>query len=322
MFSVTGLGEILIDFTPAGLSPAGNVMFERNPGGGPANLLAAVARLGGKGAFIGKVGNDQFGEYLKNVLVENGIEASGLRFSKSVNTTLAFVHLDEKGERSFSFYRNPGADLMLDERDLDFKLIENSKILHFSSLSLSDEPARSATKSAIEYAKKHNKIISFDPNWRPPLWKSEAEAKKQMKYGVENTDILKISEVEMEFITGERDLDIGSKILYETGVKLVVVTLGSQGCYYRSKAGTGRLPAYKTKVVDTTGAGDAFLGGLLYNISKMDVRPDQLTKEQLEKIIDFSNAVGALCVTKRGGMPAMPSLQEVEACMKNTPKLI
>lgn len=321
MFNVTGLGEILIDFTPAGLSPAGNVMFERNPGGGPPNLLAAVARLGGKGAFIGKVGKDQFGEYLKKVLIENGIEASGLKFSDDVNTTLAFVHLDENGERSFSFYRNPGADMMLDERDLDFNLIENSKILHFSSLSLTDEPARSATKSAIEFAKKHGKIISFDPNWRPPLWESEAKAKKQMEYGVENTDILKISEVELEFITGEKDLDIGSKILFEAGVKLVVVTLGSQGCYYRSAVGTGRLPTYNTKVVDTTGAGDAFLGGLLYNISKMDVRPEQLTKEQLERIIDFSNAVGALCVTKRGGVPAMPFLKEVEACMRNTPKL-
>jgi fructokinase len=322
MFDVAALGELLIDFTPAGLSQTGNVMFERNPGGAPANVLTAITKLGGNCAFLGKVGNDQFGHFLSDVLKENKIAVNGLRFSKEVNTTLAFVHLDQNGDRSFSFYRNPGADLMLREDELDLSVINNSKIFHFGSLSLTGEPAKSATKKAVEYAKAAGKIISYDPNWRPPLWENDSAAREGMCYGLEYADILKISEVEMEFLTGESNLEIGSKILLDKGIKLVVVTLGPKGCFYRSVCGTGLLPTYDTKVVDTTGAGDAFMGGLLYHISKLGCNPGEISKGEIENIIDFANAVGALCASKKGAIPAMPEINEIEECRKNTAKLI
>lgn len=322
MMDVTALGELLIDFTPSGASAAGNVLFERNPGGAPANVLAAITRLGGSGAFMGKVGNDQFGLFLKQVLIDNKIEAKGLKFSENVNTTLAFVHLDQKGDRSFSFYRKPGADTSLEESDLEYSLIDDSRIFHFGSLSMTDEPAKTATLKAVEYAKAKGRIISYDPNWRPPLWSNDTAAKEGMELGLKYADILKISEIELEFLTGEKDLGKGSKIFFDMGIKLIVVTLGPKGCYYRCGAGTGHLPTYDTKVVDTTGAGDAFFGGLLYMIAKSGLDVAELSKKDIEGFIDFSNAVGAACASKRGGIPAMPTLEEVKACMAGTKKLI
>lgn len=322
MFDVTALGELLIDFTPAGMSPAGNVLFERNPGGAPANVLSAITKLGGTGAFIGKVGNDQFGHFLQQVLADNRIETKGLKFSEDVNTTLAFVHLDDKGDRSFSFYRKPGADTMLDEKDLEYGLIDDARIFHFGSLSMTDEPSKTATIKAVEYAQKKGKIISYDPNWRPPLWRSDKAAKEGMKLGLKYADILKISEVELEFITGEKELDKGSKIFFDMGIKLIVITLGPKGCYYRCGTGTGHLPTYDTKVVDTTGAGDAFFGGLLYMVGKSGLDISNVSKAEIERAIDFSNAVGSTCASKRGGIPAMPSISEVMECMEKVPKLI
>lgn len=321
MFDVVALGELLIDFTPLGNSVAGNLLFERNAGGAPANVLAAVSKLGGKGAFIGKVGNDQFGHYLKRVLDENHIETSGLKFSEEVNTTLAFVHLDESGDRSFSFYRKPGADIMLSPYDLELDIINNCKIFHFGSLSMTNEPARSATLKAVEYAKEKGKLISYDPNWRPPLWKDNISAKEGMLLGLKYADILKISETELEFLTGESNLEKGSKALFDKGIKLVLVTLGSRGCFYRCASGVDHLNTYDTKVVDTTGAGDAFLGGLLYKISKISMPLNEIDKVIITDIVDFSNAVGALCASKRGAIPAMPILMEVSECMDGVPKL-
>lgn len=321
MYDVVALGELLIDFTPAGLSQSGNVLFERNPGGAPANVLTAITKLGGTAAFIGKVGNDQFGRHLENVLLENRIDTKGLRFSDEVNTTLAFVHLSETGDRSFSFYRKPGADLMLEDCELDFGIIKDAKIFHFGSLSLTDEPARSATIKAVEYAKQNGKIISFDPNWRPQLWKNDESAKSGMWLGLQYADILKLSETELEFLTGFSDLDAGGKVLFDRGIKFIVVTLGAKGCYYRYKNDTGHLLTYDTRVVDTTGSGDAFLGGLLHHISRLECGLEEITMQQLESIIDFSNAVGALCATKKGAIPAMPTLEEIEYCMRNVPKL-
>lgn len=322
MFDVVAIGELLIDFTPAGMSPAGNTLFERNPGGAPANVLAAIARLGGKGAFIGKVGNDQFGHFLKQVMEDSAIETQGLKFSDYVNTTLAFVHLDKNGDRSFSFYRNPGADIMLDQSDLELSLIDGAKVFHFGSLSMTNEPAKSATIKAVEYAKGKGKSISYDPNWRPPLWKDSAAAKEGMELGLKYADILKISEVELEFLTGEKSLEKGTDLLFNHGMKILMVTLGSKGCFYRYKKGTGHLYTYDTKVIDTTGAGDAFLGGFLYQFCNLNMDINNADREEIERIIDFSNAVGALCASKMGAIPAMPTLKEAEECMGNITKLI
>lgn len=318
---VVALGELLIDFTPAGYSSSGSILFERNPGGAPANVLTALARLGGRGAFIGKVGNDQFGHFLKEVLEKNGVDARGLRFSDEANTTLAFVHLDEQRDRSFSFWRKPGADTLLETRDLDLALIDEAKVFHFGSLSLTHEPARSAALTAAAYAKRTGKIVSYDPNWRPPLWASGAAAKKGMLLGVEFADVLKLSDVELELMTGESDLDRGSEKLSKMGPSLVVVTLGPRGCYFRCPSGTGHLPTYDTPVVDTTGAGDAFMGGLLFHLARSNRTLKELDLPTLEGILDFSNAVGALCASRKGAIPAMPYADEVEYCMRDVPKL-
>lgn len=322
MLDLVALGELLIDFTPAGQSASGNALFERNPGGAPANVVAALTKLGGSGAFIGKVGNDQFGHFLREVLAANRIDTRGLRFSAEANTTLAFVHLDERGDRSFTFYRKLGADSLLRVEDLDLQLIDEAKIFHFGSVSLTHEPARSATLAAARYAKENGKLVSYDPNWRPPLWESEAAAKEGMSLGLRYADLVKLSEVELEFLTGEPHIDRGSGKLAELGISLVVVTLGPKGCYYRSPRGTGHLPTYDTRVVDTTGAGDAFLGGLLFQLSGLDRSPAELDPPVVTGILKFANAVGALCAAKRGAIPAMPSMEEVNACLRDTPRLI
>lgn len=321
MYDVAALGELLIDFTPAGISQSGNVMFERNPGGAPANVLSAVSKLGGKGAFIGKVGNDQFGLFLKSVLEEHDIETKGLKFSKEVNTTLAFVHLDEHGDRSFSFYRNPGADMMLSPDDLDLDIIDEAKIFHFGSLSMTNEPSKSATKAALEYARSKGKIITYDPNWRPALWDNDEAAKDGMMFGLQFADILKISEEELQFLTGTKDVHDGSKQLFDKGIKIVIVTLGPKGCFYNGLSGSGYLNTYDTKVVDTTGAGDSFFGALIYQISKYVGRIETIKLDELKAMIDFSNAVGALCASKKGAISAMPSIEEVRHCMENIPLL-
>ncbi|NLZ54552.1 MAG: carbohydrate kinase [Thermoanaerobacteraceae bacterium] len=316
MYDVVALGELLIDFTPAGISENGNILFEMNPGGAPANVLTTVTKLGGKGAFIGKVGDDQFGYFLKQVLEKNQINTDGLKFTKKANTTLAFVHLDNKGDRSFTFYRNPGADIMLEEGDIKVDLIKKSKIFHFGSLSMTDNPAKGATLKAIEYAKQNNKIISYDPNWRPSLWKNETISKKEMTLGLQYADIVKLSEEELQFLTRESDLEYASKILFNMGIKLVLVTLGANGCYYRHASGTGHIPAYHVNVVDTTGAGDTFLGAVLYNISKIDYPLEKIKTQEIEKIINFANAAGALCTTKRGAIPSIPTLEEIKNFIK------
>jgi fructokinase len=321
MIDVVAIGELLIDFTPAGFSQQGNVIFERNPGGAPANVLAAVTKLGGSGAFIGTVGNDQFGNYLKGVLEENNIQTKGLNFSKEADTTLAFVHLDEKGDRSFSFYRRPGADTMLSEEDIDFSIIDNAKVFHFGSLSMTTEPSRNATLKAVEYAKKNGCIISYDPNYRPMLWENEGLARQWMAKGIKYADILKLSDIELEIITGTTDMKKGCEVLISKGVKLIAVTLGANGCYYKFSQGDGQIATYDTKVIDTTGAGDAFLGGLLYKIRDLGKDVKALNQEEIIQMIDFANAVGALCASKRGAIPAMPSLEEVDFCVKHIPKL-
>lgn len=321
MYDVVALGELLVDFTPAGVSESGSARFERNPGGAPANVLSAVTKLGGKGAFLGKVGNDQFGLFLKEVLDDHGIDTRGLKFSPEVNTTLAFVHLDKNGDRSFSFYRKPGADTTLSPEELELSLIAETKIFHFGSLSLTDEPAKSATKAALEYARKQGKLISYDPNYRPALWKSSGQAKEAMLSVLSYADIIKVSEEELPFLTGTDDLSAGSLRLVEGGAKIVLVTLGPKGCYFRCASGSGLLNTYDTKVVDTTGAGDCFFGAMLRQLSRYAGTLDSIPAEELGAMVDFANAAGALCASRKGAISSMPTAQEIERCMSTTPLL-
>ncbi len=313
MYDVTALGEVLIDFTPSGYSDRGGMCFERNPGGAPANVLACVSRLGGKTAFIGKVGNDMFGRFLSGALRDYGIDTSGLRISDSANTTLAFVQPEKDGERSFGFYRNPGADTMLEPDEIELSVLKNSRIFHFGSLSLTDEPSRTATGTALKYARENGCIISYDPNLRPPLWKSLRLAHREITSVLGLTDILKVSKEELEFITGEKDPDTATYKLYEEyKIPLILVTLGNKGCYFRNKELKGTGKAYNVKTVDTTGAGDAFLGSFLYCMAERNIKePGGMDLKDIEQIIAFSGAAAAISTTKRGAMPAMPELNEV-----------
>ncbi len=317
MMDVTALGELLIDFTPAGNSENGNARFERNPGGAPANVLAALAKLGKKGAFIGKVGDDQFGRFLESVLRDNGIDTSGLVLSREYQTTLAFVHLNPDGDRSFSFYRRNGADMMLEEKEVRYDLIKGAKIFHFGSVSMTDDPSRTATLKAASYAKQQGVLVSYDPNLRLPLWSDASVAKQTISEGLRFADILKISEEELEFLTGAAGLSEGSETLFaQYRIPLILVTLGEKGCFIRKGNETAAVQGYPVKAVDTTGAGDGFLGGMLYQLLESGVSLDQLSMERIADMVRFANAVGALATTKKGAIPAMPTLEEVRALMR------
>jgi fructokinase len=321
MFDIVALGELLIDFTPAGRTAAGQPLYEQNPGGAPPNVLAAVSKLGREGAFIGMVGRDPFGYFLRDTLVKNNLDVTGLRYSDTVGTTLAFVHLQPDGERSFNFYRKPGADLMLRPEDVDYELIKQAKIFHFGSLSMTGEPARSATLAAVGCAKSNGVTVSYDPNYRPSLWKSSREAQAMIRAGLPFADILKVSQEELELITGSADLGEGAAFFREQGIAVVMITLGAEGCFYCYPGGTGRLPAYRVKAVDTTGAGDAFLGGVLYWLSRLTLAEiATLSRADFETIIDFAGATGALTTTKTGAIPALPDIGAVRECMKNITK--
>lgn len=316
-FDVCALGELLIDFTPIGLSQNGNPLYERNPGGAPANVLTALARLNKKTAFLGKVGDDSFGHFLKGMLCEQGIDTSGLRFSKNVPTTLAFVHLDKRGDRSFSFYRNPGADLTLKSQELEKDVICKSRIFHFGSLSLTDEPVRSATIEALSVAKESPILVSYDPNLRPALWNSLEEAKEQILVGLGFSDIVKISEEEFDFLTPGSSLEEGTQYLCERyNISFLLVTLGEKGCFYRAGIEHGYKKGFKTATIDTTGAGDAFFGGVLYMIIELGLDICNLSRKDLEEITTFANGLAALSTTRLGGIPGMPFFEEVKEFLK------
>lgn len=322
MFDITAVGELLIDFTPAGSNAAGNALFAQNPGGAPANVLAAAGRLGSKTAFIGKVGNDGFGKFLKSTLDQNGISTDNLVMTDEVHTTLAFVQLDEKGDRSFAFYRKPGADIMLTADEVHPELLKNTKFLHFGSVSLTEEPSRSATLYAVKTAKEAGAIISYDPNYRAPLWSSETEAKQQMHAALPLADLVKLSEEEMVMLTGEHDLLAGARRIQELGVTLVLVTLGSKGAFYLLGDSFGTLPTYDVKTIDTNGAGDTFFGAVLYRLKGKSLQEiKELTVPELTEIISFANAAGSMTTMKSGAIPAMPTLEEVALCQKTVPLL-
>lgn len=311
MFDVVALGEVLIDFTQSGISESGMRLFEQNPGGAPANMLTAVSRLGLKAGFIGKVGTDMHGVFLKEVLEGEKIDASGLVTDPDTFTTLAFVELSESGERTFSFARKPGADTRLRADELNRDMLEHTKVFHFGSLSLTDDPCRTATYEAVRTAKKAGAVISYDPNYRELLWGGKEEAMLRMREPVPYVDVLKISDEETELMTGAADPYEASALLTGQGVKVVVVTLGADGALVRCREGAAIVTGYSAKVVDTTGAGDSFWGGFISQLVSAGKRPQELTLGELKECVRFGNAVASLCVTRRGAIPAMPSREEV-----------
>jgi len=311
MFDVTALGEILIDFTPCGKSAAGQRIFEQNPGGAPANVLTCLSKCGRKTAFIGKVGADMHGEFLKSVLVENKICTDGVITDAEVFTTLAFVTLSESGERSFSFARKPGADTCLSQEELNEELIHDSKVFHIGSLSLTAEPARSATFRALEIAKESGCVVSYDPNYRAPLWDSKEAAIEGMRSVLAYVDVMKLSDEETELLTDKADPKKAAEALLEKGVSVVAVTLGADGALVTTKEGSATVPGYKADMVDTTGAGDSFWGGFLHKLLESGKRPEEVTLEEAAVFAKYGNAVASLCVEKRGAIPAMPSPEEI-----------
>ena len=317
MYDVAALGALLIDFTCLSTDADGYPTMAAHPGGAPANYLAALTKFGAKTAMIGKVGSDAFGRLLIKTLKGAGIDTRGMLVSDDVFTTLAFVTLDDSGDREFSFARKPGADTQLRFDEIDLSVIDASKMLHFGTLSMTNEPARDATYKAVEYAAGHGKLISFDPNLRKPLWDDLDEAKRQMLWGLQHADIVKISDEETEFLFGIAPEEAAKHIIDSFGVRLVYVTCGAEGCFYRTKTASGFVKALSgIAVKDTTGAGDIFGGSAMYGLLRAGGVPEKLTAEELENIVSFACASAGLSTTKAGGISSVPELGEVEAAMR------
>ena len=339
-FDVVALGELLIDFTEAGLSEQGNPLWEANPGGAPCNVLAMLQKLGRKTAFLGKVGKDVYGAQLRRVVEDAGVDLRGLLDDPEVHTTLAVVHKLPNGDRDFSFYRNPGADMMLRAEELDRGLLEGCRIFHFGTLSMTHDGVRAATKAAVAAAKAAGALISFDPNLRPPLWSTLELAKEQIEWGLGQCDVLKISDNEVEFLlpeaTGNRqqatgyDYAAGAKKLLEKypNIKLLNVTCGPDGAYsfFRRNVGTSIacpqtcglvsvfVPSFKLGgTIETTGAGDTFCACILHNV--LDHGVEHRTEESLREMLRFANAAAYLVTTKRGAIRSMPAPTDVEAIL-------
>lgn len=318
-FDVTALGELLIDFTKNSISEQGNPLFEANPGGAPCNVLAELSKLGKKTAFLGKVGKDMFGKLLQERVAREGIDTEGLFQDEEIPTTLAFVQTFENGDRDFSFYRKPGADLMLKEEEVEGikDRIMGSKLFHFGTLSLTSEPAASATRRAIALAKEAECLISFDPNYRPPLWDSEEKAKEMMWFGIGQCDILKISDNEITFLTEETDYEKGVEaILQKAKIPVVFATLGPEGSMAFCEGKVVKVPGFKNpKTIETTGAGDTFMACSLNGILDSDTL--SLSPEQLTEILTFANAAASIITTRRGALSVMPTRQEIEKFMND-----
>ena len=314
-YDVTALGELLIDFTENGLSGQGNPLFEANPGGAPCNVLAMMNRLGKKTAFIGKVGQDQFGRTLKASLEELGIGTENLLLDKNVHTTLAFVHTAEDGDRDFSFYRKPGADMMILAEEVQEDLIASSRVFHFGTVSMTDEPTRGATVKALEYARKHQVMVTFDPNLRPPLWRNLQEAKEQIWYGLSQCSAVKMSEEELEFITGERSLDRGVEAVRNRfDIPLICITMGKQGSKaYYGDAAVEKAGFVQEHTIETTGAGDTFCASMINYI--LDHGIQGLTEKDLEEMLTFANAAASIITTRKGALRVMPTREAVQALL-------
>lgn len=316
-FDVVALGELLVDFTENGISEQGNPILEANPGGAPCNVLAMLHKLGRKTSFIGKVGDDSLGHMLKNAASESGIDMSNLVMDSEIHTTLAFVHTFSDGEREFSFYRNPGADMMLTKDEVSEDVIKSAKIFHFGTLSMTHDGIRTATEYAINIAKENGLLLSFDPNLREPLWNSLEDAKKAITYGLSKCDILKISDNELEFMTGTTDYTEGVRQLRKSyDLPLIFVTLGKDGsrAYYNDIMVEAKSFT-NVETIEKTGAGDTFTGCALHSILEIGI--ENLTEENLKKTLLFANAGAALITTKRGALKVMPEQEEIEALMND-----
>lgn len=310
-FDVTAMGELLVDFTENGISSQGNPVLEANPGGAPCNVLSMLQNLGKKTSFIGKVGNDMFGDMLKKAVESQGINTDNLLIDDTVKTTLAFVHTKEDGDRSFSFYRNPGADMMLRSEEVDDTAIKNSKIFHFGTLSMTEEKIAKTTEELVNKAKDEGKIVSFDPNLRPPLWDSLDTAKEKIWYGISKCDILKISDDEIEFLTGYSDIDKGiAAIQKKYRPVLICATMGKNGskAYYDGR-NVFSEPFISKDTIETTGAGDTFMACVLNAVLEKGL--DNLSEDDLQEMLSFANAAASIITTRKGALKVMPKKEEV-----------
>ena len=314
-YDVVALGELLIDLTQNGLSVQGNPLLEANPGGAPCNVLALLTKLGHKTAFIGKVGKDGFGNQLQAALVETGISTEGLCWDEAVHTTLAVVHTFADGDRDFSFYRNPGADMRLTTGEVNMELIRQAKIFHFGTLSMTDEPVRSATYAAIAQAEKAGILRSFDPNLRPPLWRTLEEAKEQVLYGLAHCDILKISDNEIQWLTGLEDFDAGIRWIQKRfpKIRLILLSMGKDGSRAYAGETMAQVGGFTVNAIETTGAGDTFFGGILHHVLMWGLRA--YTQDELTQMLTFANAAAAIVTTRKGALRVMPEEAEIQALM-------
>ncbi|MGE5603748.1 MAG: PfkB family carbohydrate kinase [Nitrososphaerales archaeon] len=317
MFDVIACGELLIDFvsTQPGVTVGQAPGFQKAPGGAPANVAVGVARLGYRAGFLGQVGDDEFGHFLADTVEEAGVDVGGLRFSDAARTALAFVSLRADGERSFMFYRHPSADMLWRPEDVDREYVSGTRIFHHGSISLINEPSRSATLAAVEYARASSALISYDPNLRLALWPSPEAARAGMLAAWPFANLIKVSEEELEFLTGVADIERAVRSLWSDRLKVLVVTLGPAGCMYFTPEARGTVPGFSVQPVDTTGAGDGFVAGLLAGLLDCGLAWDAA---DLQAALRLGNAVGALATTQKGAIPALPTRERVEAFLTNS----
>lgn len=317
-YDVVALGELLIDFTENGLSEQGNPLLEANPGGAPCNVLSMLQKLGDKTAFIGKVGNDGFGHLLTKAVQEQGIDTTGLVYDNDVHTTLALVLKKENGDRDFAFYRNPGADMNLKEEEVNESLIASSSIFHFGTLSLTDESVKMATQKAVKAAKENGLTITFDPNLREPLWRSLEEAHEQVAWGLQQADVVKISDNEITWFTGMNNYDEGIAFLQKEypNLKLICLSMGGDGSKAVYRDIHVAYPAFlQEATIETTGAGDTFCACMIHTVLENGI--DHLDEEKLKEMLKFANAAASLVTTKKGALRVMPTKEEVESFIEN-----
>lgn len=318
MARICAAGELLIDFTRCGTAPGGQALYARNPGGAPANVLAMASKLGAAVSLFAKVGNDDFGDFLLQSMAEAGIETGSIHRASNVRTTIAFVNLDENGDRSFTFYRKPGADILLDDRDIPKDQLSSNDIFHFSGVSLTDDPAHGTVLRAAVRAKECGCLISFDPNYRPFLWSDPETARKAFFEGITTSDIIKLSDDELFFLTNTSDLRTGGKEITKYGPSLVLISCGANGSVALTSDGTFvHSDAFPVAVQDTTGAGDAFLGAALTQLAGKTLKNiSQLSAEELQAMLTFCNAAGSLTTTKLGAIPSLPKGEEIELLIR------